>query len=599
MISPETIEKVKDISIVDLISETVSLKRAGNNFTGLCPFHNEKSPSFHVKAEQDFFHCFGCGESGNAISFAMKTQNLSFPEAIEYLANKFNIPIVYTNTTTSQAGNSKNDLYKINALAYEFFQEQLKNSPAVVRNYIDKRQLLPEAIKKFTVGYAPAEWGMLHQFLLSRKVDPKILMESALVKRNSSGKYYDTFRDRLIFPIWVDNSRIAGFGGRIITEDPNNPQAKYLNSPETKVYQKSQIFYGLPQALNAIKTEKKVYIVEGYLDVIALHQVNVCNVIATCGTALTEQHVKKLGGLATQVQLLFDGDSAGQAAAAKCFPQMINFEADIAVLFLPDQQDPDDFAKLHKNNTFTELGKLTSKSLMECYLDDQVKKQGYEGRSALGAVIKSKLAEQVNKIIGQNTNPIVRTELQKQLQFLLNLKLTDLTSHPISPEIIFQEELNDSQTSNVIPKIEDLDYLNRDILKFAIIKKGEACRLILNNSSLAQHLDSNVSNFIASVLEIDQDQSSDLNQRKNELKSLLDLYPISWTEFWKLGSKQAADTTFNAEQLYKQILQEVKKRPWKQQISLLETQIKNAHSEDDKTKLATELIEANKILRKL
>ncbi len=596
MISPETIEKVKEINIVDLISETVTLKRAGTNFTGLCPFHNEKSPSFHVKAEQDFFHCFGCGESGNAISFAMKTQNLSFPEAIEYLANKFNIPIIYTNRTAPQAGNSKNDIYKINALAYEFFLEQLKIAPEVVKNYIAKRQLTEDGLKRFTVGYAPADWEKLFQFLQSRKVDPKLILESCLVKKNSSGKTYDTFRDRLIFPIWVDNSRIAGFGGRIITEDSNNPQAKYLNSPETKVYQKSQIFYGLPQALNAIKLEKKVYIVEGYLDVIALHQVNVCNVIATCGTALTEQHVKKLGGLATQVYLLFDGDNAGQAAAAKCFTQMINFEADIAALFLPDKQDPDDFAKLHGKNTFLELGKLASKSLMECYLDDQAKKQGYEGRSQLGAVTKSKLAEQTNKIIAQNINPIVRTELQKQLQFLLNLKLSDLGVIKDSPTTPIETQTVESKE---IPKIEDLDYLNRDILKYAIIKKAAACLQILNNSSLAQHLDSNVSNFIASVLDIDEEQNSDLNQKKTELKSLLDQYPLSWTDFWKLGSKQAQDNTFNPELLYKQILHEVKKRPWKQQIQLLESQIKNTQNEQDKTRLAGELIEANKILRKL
>ena len=278
----------------------VKLKAAGSNLVGLCPFHDEKTGSFNINVSNNYYHCFGCGASGNVLSYVMETKGFSFLEAVEYLAQKFNITLKHEGgKKKAKSDISGKEIYQLNALAQEFFRSALKDNSKKLVSYLEDRGFDLPALKPFALGYAPAGWDNLYQFFQSRKIPEKLMLASGLIKKNSSGKIYDVFRDRVIFPIWIDGQRIAGFGGRIIEEDADKKQAKYLNSPETLVYHKSQILFGFPQAIKAVKSLGYVYLVEGYFDVIRLHQMGVCNVVATCGTAVTPQHLKKLNHVAT------------------------------------------------------------------------------------------------------------------------------------------------------------------------------------------------------------------------------------------------------------------------------------------------------------
>lgn len=595
MISSETIEKVKNISLTELISDTVQLKRTGSNFTGLCPFHNEKTPSFHIKEGDNYYHCFGCGASGNVISFAMETQGLSFPDAVEYLAARFKIPVVYEKTNSKKTDISRQDVYKINALAYEFFKIQLRNY-ASAHKYLSERGFSEDSIKEFGIGFVPDEWEKLYHFLQGRKVPEKLIFAAGLAKKNSAGKMYDTFRGRIIFPVWYDNQRISGFGGRIIVADPEKKLAKYLNSPETLVYRKSKIFYGLPQAIQAIKEKKNVYIVEGYLDVIAMHQAGVKNVIATCGTALTSDHVKRLQGLASQVTLLFDGDSAGRVAAAKCFAQMINFNAEIQVAFLPEGKDPDDIAQEQKEDTAEYLNSLAKVSLLEAFLKEKLASFQVQEFSELGAVQKSQLAKEVMQIISQTQDAIIKGELSKKAAFLMLLDEEDLLALASNKKQT-EESVSKEDISDVIPQIEMLDYLNKMILQAAILAKETIPAEIVNDADCCEYLHPTVIQFLDALAGIVADAEADYEAKKKQFLALLQEYPSSWTSFWTRTQSMQNDPLVQADVIFKECKKDIKRRKMQAVIKSLEVEIKSCQNLEAKAKLLQKKLEQERALR--
>jgi len=342
-IPEDLIERIKEkIDIVDVISEYVALKPSGENYKGLCPFHTEKTPSFVVSPKKDIFHCFGCGAGGNVFSFIMKIRGLTFPEAVEYLAEKVGISIKsYAEKSGDQA--SSKVIYRINEIAMEVFRGKLFNPEGrKALDYLIKRKIDLESVKTFKLGYAVKSWDFMLNYLTSRGFRPELVERAGLViKRKTSTGYYDRFRNRIIFPILDSIGRCIGFGGRIFEEEEDQP--KYINTSESEVFRKGRNLYGFSVAEKEIRKKRAAIVVEGYLDVIRLHKEGVRNTVAPLGTALTEEQLSFLLKFTEKIYLCFDPDEAGKKAALRSISIAHRLGIDPYIVELPSGVDPADF----------------------------------------------------------------------------------------------------------------------------------------------------------------------------------------------------------------------------------------------------------------
>lgn len=349
--SDDLIEEIRQSNdIVDVISQYMNLKRSGRNYFGLCPFHNEKSPSFSVSPDKQIFHCFGCGVGGNVITFIMKIEGCSFVEAIQMLAARANIqlPTLENNQDTAKEI-LKSKVHKVNEFAAEFYHKNLYTPNAKMgQEYVKKRQLSNETLKAFKIGYS-GKFNELYQTLKKEGFEDQEILESGLVNRNNNGTYIDRYRNRLMFPICDVRNRVIAFGGRVL--DDSKP--KYINSPENVVYSKGRHLFGL----NVAKKEKidKLLIVEGYMDVISLHQRGIKNVVASLGTALTQQQGFLLRKNANQVIVSFDSDEAGLEAKKRAVDILQNMGIDLRILQMEGAKDPDEYVKKYGNVRFLNL----------------------------------------------------------------------------------------------------------------------------------------------------------------------------------------------------------------------------------------------------
>lgn len=358
MFIPE--EKISEIlhaaDIVDIVSETVILKKSGLNYFGLCPFHSEKTPSFSVNPAKQIFHCFGCGSGGDALAYVMKYHGLPFPEAVNMLARKYNI--VIETRHLDPAGKKRQDLketlFRINRKVMDHYRKHLEKDPAgqKAREYLANRKLTPEVMEEFHLGFSLDQWEDVVGFLKKARISRHAAENSGLVvpRKNGSG-FYDRFRNRVMFPIFDINMQVAGFGGRVM--DDGMP--KYMNSPETPVYSKTRILYGLHAAKVHCRRQGFVYIVEGYFDFLTLYQHGIKNTVATLGTALTPEHVRILKGYAPAMILVFDSDAAGIAAAKRSIKTFMNEGVDTRILILPKGEDPDTFVMKNGADPFLAL----------------------------------------------------------------------------------------------------------------------------------------------------------------------------------------------------------------------------------------------------
>ena len=351
-ISEEILEKIKSQNdIVDVISERVRLRKSGRNFTGLCPFHNEKTPPFSVSQEKQIYKCFGCGEAGNVISFVMKEKNLPFIEAVKYLANRANIPLEMNNGEKSKSAKKKELLYRVNVEAAKFFFSNLMNNQNA-KEYFLNRGIKEETIKKFGLGFANDSWNSLMFYLRKKGINDTLLEEAGLISVNKEkGSKYDRFRNRVIFPVFDYQGRVIGFGGRVL--DDSKP--KYLNSPETLVFQKGTNLYGLNFALKHNMSERYFVIVEGYMDLISLHQYGITNVVASLGTALTINQARLLKRYADKVIISYDADMAGQMATLRGLEILRTAGFDVRVLNIPQGKDPDEYVRSNGKEAFLKL----------------------------------------------------------------------------------------------------------------------------------------------------------------------------------------------------------------------------------------------------
>ncbi len=351
-IPEETIERIKqENDIVDVISETVKLKRAGRSYMGLCPFHNDKSPSFSVSQDKQIYKCFSCGEAGNVITFVMKQKNLTFIEAVKVLAEKANIPLDLGNGEPSRLTKKKDLIYKVNVEAGRFFFANLMANKNA-KEYFINRGIQESTIRKFGLGYAKDGWSNIIYHLKRKGISEALMLEAGLVLKNEKrGTVYDRFRNRVMFPVFDIKGRVIGFGGRVL--DDSKP--KYLNSPETIVFEKGTNLYGLNLAIKSNMTERYFIIVEGYMDCISLHQYGITNVVASLGTALTVNQARLLKRYADKVIISYDADVAGQTATMRGLEILRNAGFDVRVLLIPKGKDPDEFIRANGKEAFLKL----------------------------------------------------------------------------------------------------------------------------------------------------------------------------------------------------------------------------------------------------
>ncbi|WP_456393679.1 DNA primase [Persephonella sp.] len=339
-ISQETIEEVlRTANVYDVISEYINLERAGSNYKALCPFHSEKTPSFMVSPQKNIFKCFGCGKSGNALTFLMEYEGLSFGEAVVKLAEKYNIPVKFTKSDDRAVFKQK--LLQITEKIKEFYKNQLKNSPEA-KKYLKERQISPSIIEKFELGYAPEDSSKLREFVQKEGIQIEDLSRIGLISLTDDGRFYDKFRGRIIFPIKDHRGRVVAFGGRVISGDRT---PKYLNSPETEIYSKGKVLYGFYEARDFLREKKEAVIVEGYFDLISLYQAGIKNVVATLGTAMTPQQGKLLSRFVKRAVLMFDSDSAGKKAVIRASKVLLSNRIEVYYCPLEKGKDPDELAK--------------------------------------------------------------------------------------------------------------------------------------------------------------------------------------------------------------------------------------------------------------
>lgn len=436
-ISEEILEKIKEENdIVDIISESVRLKKAGRSFSGLCPFHNEKSPSFSVSQEKQIYKCFGCGESGNVITFVMKNKNMNFIDAVKYLADRANI-LLEDEKRVNPIAKKKELLYKVNVEAGRFFFSNLRSNKMAMEYFLN-RGIRQETIKRFGLGYAKDSWNSLLFHLRKLGFSENILLEAGLVLTSEkTGNKYDRFRNRVMFPVFDYRGKVIGFGGRVL--DDSKP--KYLNSPETLVFQKGTNLYGLNFAIKSNMKERYFIIVEGYMDLISLHQHGITNVVASLGTALTVNQARLLKRYADKVIISYDADVAGQTATMRGLEILKDVGFDVRVLSIPQGKDPDEYVRSNGRDAFM---KLINEA--EGLVEYRIKKAG-ENINFKDSNDLVKYGKKVTEILAK-VNPIEKDIYIKKISENTGIReqaLYDLLSKEMTKNIKNQEFMNNKE----------------------------------------------------------------------------------------------------------------------------------------------------------
>jgi DNA primase len=525
-IPEDIVAHVRDAAnIVDVIAEYVALRKTGKNFIGLCPFHADKKPSFTVSEEKQIFHCFGCGQGGNVFSFLIQHNNLSFPEAVGFLAQKYGIEIPTRKMSPTQKKElkEKEGLFKINKEAADYFKGILSHpsSGKQAREYLGKRQMTPEVIDRFMLGYAPQSWTGLTQYF-SRRGMPRDDLEKTGLVVAKNGRYYDRFRDRIIFPIVDIHETVLGFGGRCL--DDSLP--KYLNSPDTPVYHKSRTLYGLHVAKEACRQSGSVFIVEGYFDLLALHCHGIQSVVATLGTAMTRQHVRIMKGYARQMILVFDSDEAGIKAAERSLPLFLEEKVDPRILILPEGKDPDSYVFEVGADGFL---KATEKALgvMPFLIASAIKKHG------LSLEGKVRIIEALKGPLGSLLDGVSRSVYIRDLAERLDIDESAILEHVrasatkdkkavSSPKPRHNSKLEEAlvaimlqcpeMVSGFNPQeiVEGLETVELKELGRMILQKSSSDRPVTGADLIAQTDDAQIRNLISSLLmeEIQTDRDS-------------------------------------------------------------------------------------------
>lgn len=452
-------ELLSRVDIVDVVERYVKLRKAGSNYVACCPFHSEKTPSFSVSPAKQFYHCFGCGAHGSAISFVMQYTGMGFPDAVRELAAAAGLVVPEERNVGPRQGKERSaSLNDVMARAARFYREQLKASPMAV-DYLKRRGLTGEIAARFGIGYAPDGWQNLDRVFPEYRAPE--LSECGLVIDNEQGRRYDRFRDRVMFPILDGRGQVIGFGGRIISAG----EPKYLNSPETPLFDKGRELYGLFQAAAAIRASGAAIVVEGYMDVVALAQHGIANAVATLGTATTSHHVHKLLRLADRVVFCFDGDNAGRKAAWRALEASLDQLADnkaVAFMFLPAEHDPDSFVREVGREEFDRLAgrALPLSDFLLRHLKADIDLASAEGRS--------RIVHEAKGLLARVTAPVLRLQMVRGVADAARISTAEVEALCGLKPLVRQAALPRSVPRHGPPPI------SRSLLKIALQKPGWA-----------------------------------------------------------------------------------------------------------------------------
>ncbi len=399
MITPQTIQQITSrIDIIDVVGEFVKLKKRGTNYLGNCPFHNEKTPSFTVSPAKEIYKCFGCGKSGNTITFLMEHEKYSYVEALRWLAARYNIEIEETETSPAQkmAQQVADSLYAINSFAMDWFQKQYWETEAgatIAQSYMQHRGFLKPIVEKFKIGYNPSDRDGLAKALIQNQFNPELFAKTGLVVERN-GEWQDNYRDRIIFPIHNTTGKIIGFGARQIAKNDKSP--KYINTPENDIYIKSKILYGSYFARTAIDKKNECLLVEGYTDVVSLHQAGIENVVASGGTSLTIDQLRLIKKYTQNLTIIYDGDSAGVKAALRGLDMALEEGLNVQLVLIPDNEDPDSYVNKVGSEAFNEFVQNNKKDFVLFQLEVQLKDVGSDLNKK--NLLVNQIAETLSKI---------------------------------------------------------------------------------------------------------------------------------------------------------------------------------------------------------
>ena len=421
MIAQSKIEEIIQAAPIEqVVGDVVKLKRAGSNMQGLCPFHQEKTPSFSVSISKGIFKCFGCGKAGNAVNFVMEYEGLNYIEALKSIAEKFNVEWPKFEQVDSEQENQlrseKESLQILNNWAVKFFETKLweeEEGKLIGQSYFEERGFREDIVKKFKLGYAPDQWSSFYDEAIANQFNEQVLIASGLVKKSEQGKLYDAYRGRVIFPIIGASGKWIAFAGRQLKKDEKSP--KYVNSPETVLYHKSNELYGLFYAKNAIRRDDFVYLVEGYTDVISLHQVGIENVVASSGTSLTEQQIKLIKRHTENVVVLYDGDAAGIKASLRGIDMLLEQGLNVRVVLFPDGEDPDSYSQKTGAEAFSNYLKKEVKDFILFKIHLLLKES--EG----DPIKKAQVTKDIVNSIGKIPDSIKRMAFVKEASVLLQM----------------------------------------------------------------------------------------------------------------------------------------------------------------------------------
>jgi DNA primase len=424
MITSNTIQQITNrIDIIDVVGEFVKLKKRGTNFIGNCPFHNEKSPSFTVSPAKEIYKCFGCGKSGNTITFLMEHEKYSYVESLRWLAARYNIEIEETESSPAQklAQQVADSLYAINNFAMDFFAKQYWETEAgesIAQSYMQHRGFLKPIVEKFKIGYNPSDKDSLAKALIQNQFNPELFAKTGLVVERN-GEWQDNYRDRIIFPIHNTTGKIIGFGARQIAKNDKSP--KYINSPENDIYVKSKILYGSYFARTAIDKQNECLLVEGYTDVVSLHQAGIENVVASGGTSLTIDQLRLIKKYTQNLTIIYDGDAAGVKAALRGLDMALEEGLNVQLVLIPDKEDPDSYVNKVGPDAFREFVQSAKKDFVLFQLEVQLKEVGGDLNK------KNALVNQIAETLSKINKPEDFTKLQEYVRKCASLLRIDET----------------------------------------------------------------------------------------------------------------------------------------------------------------------------
>ena len=417
----ETVEQILSAArIEEVVGEFVSLKKRGANYIGLCPFHNEKTGSFNVNPARNIFKCFGCGKGGDSAKFPMEHEHITYPEALRYLAKKYNIQIEEKELSPEErmAQTEREKMFNINAFADKYFVDTLWNTDegkSVGLEYFRERGYLNPIIEKFHLGYSPSKWEAFTEYAKQNGYDPEFLEKVGFCIKRQNGEYYDRYHGRVMFPIHNLTGKVIGFGGRILQSDPEKKLAKYQNSPESEIYQKKETLYGIYFAKGAIVNKDECILVEGYFDVLRMHQIGIENVVASSGTSLTTEQIRLVKRYTKNITMLYDGDAAGVHAALRGTDMILAEGMNVRVVVLPPEHDPDTFGRDYPTEEVVKYLKDNAKDFIRFKTELLLKD------AANDPIKKGQVVRNIVETISVVPDPIFRIAYVKETSRLLDM----------------------------------------------------------------------------------------------------------------------------------------------------------------------------------